>query len=164
VEVTPPPILRGVVPPELLDSSGDGYGYGYGSGYGYGDGDGYGYGYGDGSKQYWLATIPHFARKWPDTLQQRLAALQEDGATIAFWRSDAKGRACNGGNNAPVSPGTVEEIPGPLKICTRNALHATFIPPNWNGDRWWIVALIGEVQIDGDKVGALKREVIGECL
>lgn len=29
---------------------------------------------------------------------------------------------------------------------------------------WWIVALIGETVSDGDKVGALKREIVGECL
>ncbi|WP_407146288.1 hypothetical protein [Bradyrhizobium sp. ORS 86] len=150
------------------DGSGDGsgYGYGYGDGDGYGDGSGYGYGDGDGSgsKQYWLSTIPCFARKWPDTLQARLRELEAQGATIAFWRSDKDGRACNGGRNTPVQPGTVETIAGPLKICTMRALHATFIPPKWQGERWWIVALIGEVQTDGDKVGALTREVIGECL
>jgi hypothetical protein len=93
-----------------------------------------------------------------------LRELQEAGATIAFWRSDEDGRACNGGTNPPVAPGTVEEIAGPLKICSRKALHATFVPPKWKGERWWIVALHGEVQEDDDKVGALKREVIGECL
>jgi hypothetical protein len=152
------------------DGYGYGYGYGYGDGYGYGygdgdgDGDGYGYGYGYGSKQYWLSTIPYFAQKWPETFRARLRALEEEGATIAFWRSDKEGRASNGGKNDPVTPGTVETIAGPLRICTKNALHATFIPPKWKGERWWIVALIGEIQTDEDKVGALKREVIGECL
>jgi hypothetical protein len=152
--------------------SGDGYGYGDGSGDGYGYGDGYGSGYGSGdgsgdgsgSKAYWLATVPCFARKMPDPQQQRLSLLQQEGAVIAFWRSDETGRACNGGKNKPVAPGTVEEIAGPLQICTKNALHATFIPPKWKGERWWLVALIGETQTEGDKVGALKREVIGECL
>ena len=151
------------------DSYGYGGGYGGGSGYGYGggdgcSGDGYGDGAGYGSKQAWLATIPSFARKWPDTVQARLRELEAHGATIAFWRSDKDGRACNGGKSAPVAPGTIEEIEGPLKICSRHALHATFVPPKWKGERWWIVALIGEVQCEDDKAGALKREVIGECL
>jgi hypothetical protein len=144
------------------DGSGYGSGSGSGSGYGYGDGSGYGYGY--GSKEYWLATIPCFARKMPEPQRQRLSDLQTSGATIAFWRSDKAGRACNGGANAPVAPGTIEEIKGPLKVCTAQGLHATFVPPNWKGERWWLVALIGETQTEGDKVAALKREVIGECL
>ncbi|MCB2106385.1 MAG: hypothetical protein KDE14_01735, partial [Rhodobacteraceae bacterium] len=123
-----------------------------------------GYGYGYGSKEYWLGTVPYFAAKWSSDQQQRLADLQRDGVVIAFWRSNANGRACNGGNNKPVSAGTIEEIKGPLEICTEQALHATFIPPKWKGKRWWIVALHGEVQSLSDKVGALKREVIGECL
>ena len=152
------------------DGYGSGYGYGYGDGdgygdgYGYGSGSGYGSGYGSGSKEYWLATLPYFAKKMPETQQHRLAELQASGVTIAFWRSDSKGRACNGGSNKPVAAGTVEEIEGPLKICTRRGLHATFLPSKWKGDRWWIVALFGEIQTDGDKVAALKREIIGECL
>ena len=148
------------------DGSGDGYGSGYGYGYGDGSGDGSGYGYGDGSgsQEYWRATIPCFARKWPDALQQRLAALQREGATIAFWCSDENGKACNGGRNKAVAPGTIEQIAGPLQLCGKRALHATMLPPKWKGDRWWIVALIGEVQQLADKFGALKREVIGECL
>ncbi|MFT4115446.1 hypothetical protein [Bradyrhizobium sp.] len=166
MEVSQVQMLRGSPPEPLLARSGDGYGYGDGDGYGYGDGDGdgYGYGYGYGSKEYWEATIPHFVGKMPLAQQKRFDALLGAGATIAFWRSDKNGRACNGGSNRPVEAGTVEEIAGPLEICTRNGLHATFIPPKWKGERWWIVALIGEVQTDGDKVAALKREVIGECL
>lgn len=113
------------------------------------------------SKDYWLATIPHFAAKWPEVQQARLRALQEAKATIAFWRSDESGRACNGGSNEPVKPGLVETTAGPLKICTARALHATFIPPKWEGSRWWIVALIGEVH---EQDGALQREIIGEAL
>jgi len=166
MEVAEAKFVRGEVPHSLLngDGSGDGYGYGSGYGYGYGDGSGYGYGYGSGSKEYWLSTIPCFARKWTASQQKRLDELRSAGATIAFWKSDKDGRACNGGKNAPVDAGTVEEISGPLKICTARGLHATFVPPNWNGERWWLVALIGEVKSDGDKVAALKREVIGECL
>jgi hypothetical protein len=163
-------LLRGAVPADLNSGYGDGYGYGYGYGYsdgygdGYGDGDGSGDGSGSGSKEYWLACVDHFAAKWPQNAQARLIELRRSGATIGFWKSDAQGRACNGGKNNPVSPGKVETIPGPLKICCEHALHATFIPPKWKGDRWWIVALIGDVQIDEDKAGALTREIIGECL
>jgi hypothetical protein len=97
-------------------------------------------------------------------MQARLDELRRAGATLAFWRSDKNGQACNGGSSAPVSPGKIETVSGPLKICTKNALHATFIPPKYNGERWWIVALIGEVQTDDDKIGALSREIVGECL
>ncbi|MDE2468161.1 MAG: hypothetical protein KGL35_05335, partial [Bradyrhizobium sp.] len=128
-------------------------------------GDGSGSGSGDGSKDYWQATILHFSRKWPETQQSRLGQLKAEGATIAFWRSNQAGKACNGGRSSEgVSAGTVESIDGPLRICSRNALHATFIPPKWKGERVWVVALIGEVQFDEDKAGALKREIIGECI
>ncbi len=144
---------------------GDGDGYGYGDGYGDGDGDGYGYGYGDGSKEYWLSTIDAFASKWPDTFQRRLAELRKSGATIAFWRSDAKGQpANNGGKIEPAAPGVVHTSAGPLCACKPGTLHATVIPPKWQGSRWWIVAMLGDVVTDGDKIGALKREIIGECL
>ena len=127
--------------------------------------NGYGSGDGDGDGSYWLATVPWFASKWPEDRRGRLAELQAQGATIAFWKSDKNGRAANGGKNQPVSPGTVEEVAGPLKLCTERALHATRLPATkWQGDRWWIVALIGEVQGDDEKLGALKREIIGECL
>jgi hypothetical protein len=194
VEVTPT-ILRGEQPPATGDGygygsgsgsgygygsgSGDGsgygdgygYGYGYGSGYGdgygygYGSGSGYGYGDGDGSKEYWMSTIPYFAQKWASAQSGRLQELQQAGATIAFWRSDKDGRACNGGRSAePVQAGKVEMIKGPLRICTSQALHATFVPPKWKGERVWIVALTGEIKTQEDKVGALTREIIGEAL
>jgi hypothetical protein len=156
------------------DGDGYGYGYGYGSGYGYGygygdgSGDGYGYGYGDGygsgSKEYWLSCVKYFATKWPTEQQSRLQELQGAGATIAYWRSDSSGRACNGGRNDPVKPGTIETTRGPLSLCSRGTLHATLIPPKWNGERWWIVALTGEVVGDEEKYGALSREIIGEAL
>ena len=143
--------------------SGDGYGDGYGDGDGSGDGDGYGDGY--GSKEYWLATVDAFASKWPDTLRSRLAALRREGATIAFWRSDAAGQPANDG--CPLeqaAPGVVHTAPGPLALCRAGTLHATFLPPKWKGERWWIVAMLGEIASDGDKVGALQREIIGEAL
>ena len=157
-------ILRGEAP------NGSGDGYGSGSGYGDGSGDGSGYGYGSGygsgsgSKDYWAATVDHFAEKWPEQQQRRLTELRDLGATIAFWRSDAQGRAANGGRNDPVKPGTVEKTKGPLELCRAGTLHATLIPPKWEGERWWIVALLGEVVSDGDKFGALHREIIGEAI
>jgi hypothetical protein len=149
------------------DGSGDGYGYGYGSGYGYGygDGSGSGDGYGDGSKEYWLATIPHFAKKWPPQQQERLATLQAEGATLAFWLSDNKGQSSNGGRSIELAaPGVVHKISGPLKLCGPGALHATLIPSKWKGERWWIVALTGQVIWEDDKCGALEREILGEAL
>jgi hypothetical protein len=148
---------------------GDGYGSGYGDGYGYGDGDGsgsgYGSGYGSGSKDYWSATIPHFAAKWSPQQQERLRAAQGAGATLAFWRSDNRGMPANGGRDIdPAAPGVIHTAPGPLNLCRRGTLHATLIPPKWQGERWWIVAMHGEVAWDEDKCGALKREILGEAL
>jgi hypothetical protein len=153
---------------------GDGYGYGYGDGYGSCDGDGsgygYGYGYGDGSGDgygdgsYWQATILHFAAKWPADQQRRLTELKEQGATIAFWRSSADGRPCNGGYGEPVYPGLVQTTPGPLRLCEAGTLHATLNPDKWQGERWWVVALIDEVVHDSSKMGALTREILGEAL
>jgi hypothetical protein len=146
--------------------SGDGYGYGsgYGSGYGdgYGYGSGYGYGYGDGS--YWSLTISYFAAKWTEAQRARLGELQKLGAKVAFWRSTERGTPANGGSCAPVAIGTIHREPGPLRDeCGEGQLHATLIPPKWKGDRWWIVALLGEVRGDDEKYWALEREILGEC-
>jgi hypothetical protein len=184
VAVNTPIVLRGEPPKAAsLDGYGDGSGYGYGDGsgygcgygdgYGYGDGSGYGCGYGDGygdgygygSKEYWAATIPHFAVKWSPEQQARLRAAQEAGATLAFWRSDASGQPSNnGGRIEAAAPGVVHTASGPLNLCHRGTLHATLIPPKWKGERWWIVAMHGEVAWEGDKCGALKREILGEAL
>jgi hypothetical protein len=143
---------------------GSGYGYGSGSGDGYGDGSGSGSGSGSGDGSYWLATIQYFAGKWTDLQRSRLAALKAAGAKIAFWRSSNDGTPANGGKSNPVAPGLVQEEKGPLRDeCGRGQLHATLIPPKWEGERWWIVALIGEVRGDDEKYWALKREIIGEC-
>ena len=85
---------------------------------------------------------------------------------MAFWRSTKDGRPANGGSGTIAKVGLIEEIKGPLKICTANALHATTEPSKWKGERWWIVALHGEVQTQEDKLGALKREILadlGKC-
>ena len=151
------------------DGSGDGSGYGsgYGDGSGDGSGDGYGYGYGSGDGYgdgygYWRAAIETYATAWSSANRDRLAAAIKAGATIAYWRSDKNGRACHGGRNDPVQPGTVETAPGPLKLCHRGTLHATRNPHQWSGDRLWVVALYGEIAEQPDKIGSLKREIIGE--
>jgi hypothetical protein len=153
---------------------GNGYGYGYGSGSGdgsgtgYGDGSGYGYGYGsgDGSAEYWSACLKYFSSKWPQIQQVRMASLEAAGAKIMYWRSTQSATAANGGSNKPVYPGLVETAEGPLKdrFCKNGCLHATLIPPKWKGERWWIVAMLGELVQDDDKFGALQREILGECL
>ena len=58
--------------------------------------------------------------------------------------------------------GLVEEIEGPLEICSRNALHGTMNPRHWIGERWWVVALHGEVVSHDDKVAGLKREFLAD--
>ena len=132
-----------------------------------GDGSGYGYGYGDGygSGDYWCKTIQYFAGRWTSAQRSRLAELQKLGAKIAFWRSNEAGDACNGGALAtPASVGVVHKEKGPLNLCHRGTLHATLLPPKWEGARVWIVALLGEVVGDDEKYGALEREIIGEAL
>src|SRR6185312_8968887 len=116
------------------------------------------------SKEYWTATIPHFDAKWVPEQQARLQIAREAGATLAFWRSDSKGNPSNGGRGIePAAPGVTHTAPGPLNLCTRGTLHATLIPPKWEGERWWIVAMYGEIAWEDDKCGALKREILGEA-
>lgn len=94
-------------------------------------------------------------------------AVGANGAVLAFWRSDANGQPANNGRKIEAAaPGVMHTSAGPLNLCQVGTLHATFIPPKWKGERWWIVAMHGEVQEDGDdnKIGALKREILGECL
>jgi hypothetical protein len=83
-------------------------------------------------------------------------------ATLAFWRSSTDGRPCNGGSGTIAKPGLIEEIAGPLQLCSRKALHATLDPQKWRGERLWVVALYGEIQSEEDKLGALKREILFE--
>jgi len=146
--------------------SGSGSGYGDGSGDGYGSGSGYGDGYGSGSGSgyglYWLACLPSLTEDWSPQQLGRLLELQTLGATIAYWCSDSQGRPCNGGRGNPVAPGHIDTERGPLALCERGTLHATQIPPKWKGDRLWVVALIGDVVGDAEKLGGLIREAIGE--
>ena len=142
-------------------------GSGSGSGYGYGDGSGYGYGDGYGYGHYWCATIPYFAGKWPAEQRARYEQAKAECLTIAFWRSTQSGAPANGGFEIePAAPGVIHTARGPLQLCQSGTLHATFVPTKWKGDRWWIVAMHGEVAADDgdDKIGALRREILGEAL
>jgi hypothetical protein len=58
----------------------------------------------------------------------------------------------------------IHTTPGPLLLCNRGTLHATLLPSKWSGERWWIVALTGEIIGDEEKYGALSREIIGEVI
>ena len=102
---------------------------------------------------------------WTAAQQSRLSDLMNDpSVTISYWCSDQHGIPANGGSSEPVYPGMIQEISGPLEICTKQALHATTFPHQWKGSRVWIVALFGEVQKRDDKFGSLKREIIGDIL
>ena len=142
---------------------GDGYGYGYGDGSGYGDGYGSGYGYGDGYGYGSLkeATVS-FLSMLPEARKAHAKKLVSDGARIAYWRSGKDAKPSNGGKADPVDVGTIQKIEGPLKICTAQALHATYRLDQWKGDRIWLVALKGKVVEQDDKLGALEREILAE--
>jgi hypothetical protein len=152
----------------------------YGSTSRYGSGEGFGrYGdttlCGDGMSSdespefeaYWQAGIDTFAKNWPEYQRQRLAAVRQEGAVLAFWWSDSKGHPCNGGfYDAPAYPGMFQVVEGPLRLCSERALHATMAPPGrYNGTRLWVVALHGETRrVHDGKIGALQREILGECV
>ena len=92
-----------------------------------------------------------------------MADLMDAGAVVAYWRSDAGGRACNGGYlETPTAPGLVQRSVGPIKLCAAGTLHATTRPTRYRGVKGWAVALLGEVQQEGAKLGALTREIINE--
>jgi hypothetical protein len=102
---------------------------------------------------------------WSDSQQARLCELMTDeNVIIAYWCSDGDGRPANGGKGTTAKIGLIEEIEGPLQICTKKALHATHSPHIWKGCRVWMVALFGPVQQDNGKFGSLKREFLGEIL
>ena len=141
---------------------GDGYGDGDGSGSGYGDGSGYGSGYGSGDG-YWTSVFT--SNGWTEKQKIRLGELMETPSILAFWKSDAKGLPVNGGfSHRAAAAGIIEEIRGPLRICTAGGLHATMNPEKWRGERIWVVALYGETQWQDDKCASLKREILGEIV
>jgi hypothetical protein len=125
------------------DGDGSGSGYGYGSGYGDGDGDGF----------------QLLAEQYKDH-----PLVKDKSVVIAFWRSDAQGQSANGGHHRmePARVGLTHEVKGPLRLCSPNALHASLTPQQWEGDRWWVVALHEPVKSDGTKVGSLKRTFLEE--
>jgi uncharacterized protein YjbI with pentapeptide repeats len=61
-----------------------------------------------------------------------------------------------------VYPGLVQKIAGPLEICSPRALHGTFEPHRWRGERVWLAGFVGDVQRQEDKLGSLHREIVGE--
>ncbi len=141
---------------------GSGYGDGDGDGYGYGDGSGYGSGYGDGSGSgsgYWKDCA---VALMPTEKVKRSEELSAGGAVVAFWRSTRNGTPANGGSGTRAAPGLVEEIAGPLEICTKNALHGTKDPKKWKGERLWLAAYFPPIAEEDDKIGSLKREFLGE--
>jgi hypothetical protein len=88
------------------------------------------------------------------------------GKVIAVWRSSWEGEPVNGGSGTKARVGLVERITGPLTLCTKNALHGTLLPSNWEGDRWWVVALDEPVQWQDHKAGSLTRTFLadlGKC-
>jgi hypothetical protein len=145
--------------------NGDGYGYGYGDGSGDGDGDGYGYGYGNGygDESRGSSLVKHAVASWPEAIRERFNSLCASASFLAFWKSDRNGMPSNGGSGVEAArPGLLQKVSGPLRLCGPRALHATLHPDKWRGDRLWIVALHGDVDVQDDKVGALEREIIGE--
>lgn len=105
---------------------------------------------------------------WTEAQQSRMRELcamaERRECTIAYWNSDAHGRPANGGTGTNARPGLIETVTGPLELCGPRALHATLEPHRWKGLRVWVVALHGEIIWDGDKCGALTREIIGEVM
>ena len=91
--------------------------------------------------------------------------LASGGATLCFWRSDASGYSANGGVVIEgAASGVMHKATGPLCGCGSGVLHGTLRPAEWKGERWWIVALHGEVVGDKEKMACLRREIIGECV
>ena len=120
---------------------------------GYGDGSGYG----ENIEKYWAASIETIISK------QKAEKIKKSGAILAYWRSTKDGEPANGGSGTKAKVGLIEEIPGPIKICTKNALHGTLNPPKWKGEKIWIVALYPPVVWQDDKCASLKREFICEA-
>ena len=108
-------------------------------------------------KGYWLASIEKIIGS------KKISALKKIGVVLAYWRSTANDEPANGGSGTKAKVGLIEEIQGPLKICTKQALHGTLNPPKWKGEKIWIVALYPPVVWQEDKCASLKREFICEA-
>jgi hypothetical protein len=98
---------------------------------------------------------------WTAKQRNHLRRVVRQGAIIAYWCS---GRSANGGIGTVAKPGLIEKISGPLVLCSSNALHATYTPHRWAGTRVWVVALVGKIVQQENKLGALERHIIGEVL
>jgi hypothetical protein len=108
---------------------------------------------------------PHWTKRQVQSLNKAI----REGATIAFTLTGPDGEPCNGGTSLPegyARPGLVQKYECPLGLCQPGVFHATLEPHKWNGSRVWIVALYGKVECEANtyKLGALKREFIGEVL
>jgi len=105
--------------------------------------------------------LPH----WEPSQRRRLQECIQQGLTIAYWNSDVYGYPCNGGKSSiHVYLGLIEEVKGPLQLCEEGTLHATLEPHKWAGSKVWMVTFHGEVVKGVNKVGGLKREILGEIL
>jgi hypothetical protein len=106
---------------------------------------------------------------WTPRQRNHLRRLMRGGAKIAYLCVDAFDRPANHEMDPEkhrawtVRPGLVQEVEGPLELCSARALHATLVPHRWRGSRVWLVGLVGEVREDTNdqKLGALRREIIG---
>jgi hypothetical protein len=106
---------------------------------------------------------------WTKRQVRSLNKAIREGATIAFTLTGPEGEPCNGGESSQdqyARPGLTQESKGPFKLCYPGVFHATLEPHRWEGSRVWIVALYGKVECEANtyKLGALKREFIGEVL
>lgn len=95
-------------------------------------------------------------------LRPYLIELNQDaeGFVYAFCKTNEDGTPSNGGSGTICKEGAVHEVEGPLKICTKNALHATIDVNKWDGEALWLVKMYEPVVMEGDKIGSLKREVV----
>ena len=125
------------------------------------------------SASYWLNSMETLTKHWTSEQHARFRVLEQDGARIAYWRSDRNGLPCNGGLRdgiVPVATGMIQKATGEPKqgtsraLCTDQVLHATLKIPRWNGSRLWVVALTGEIIGDDEKFGAPVREILGEAM
>lgn len=87
------------------------------------------------------------------------------GAILALWSSSKDGFSMY--DQVARAPGMVEEVPGPLKPCSPNALHASLSSHrvDFAGARHWIVAMHPPVVYANgwsSEVASLKREIICE--
>jgi hypothetical protein len=89
-----------------------------------------------------------------------LKPFEAPGVCVAFWRCTKDNQPANGGSGTIAKEGLIEEIEGPLAICTQRGLHGTLDPTMWKGEKWWIVQLHEPVQQEKDKRASLKRTFV----